>query len=62
MGPEPLDAYLAFLQEAYAEERFRIIDAELEEPFWSFFREDQRHSFMPPGGEDEARAFTAPMP
>lgn len=60
LGPEPLDAYLALLRDAQAANRFAINDPELEASFWAFFREDRRHSFMPPGSDDEARAFTTP--
>jgi heat shock protein HslJ len=60
LGPEPLDAYLAFLQEAHEAGRFSIHQAELEAPFWAFFRDEERHSFMPKGSTDEARAFATP--
>ena len=60
LGPEPLDAYLALLRDAHAAHRFAIKKPELEQAFWSFFTEDQRHSFLPPDSEDKARAFTTP--
>jgi heat shock protein HslJ len=60
LGPEPLDAYREFLEDAHDAGRFDIRSADLEEPFWSFFRDEKRHSFMPAGGEDEARAFATP--
>jgi hypothetical protein len=59
-GPEPLDAYRAFLEAAQEAGGFRINRADLAEPFWAFFIEDERHAFMPAGSEDEARAFTTP--
>ena len=60
LGPEPLDAYLALLRDAHAANRFAINQPELEQAFWSFFTDDQRHSFVSPDSEDEARAFTTP--
>jgi heat shock protein HslJ len=60
LGPEPLDAYETFLEEARERERFTIQHADLAELFWAYFRDDQRHSFMLPGSEDEARAFETP--
>ncbi len=60
LGPEPLDAYLALLRGAQAANRFAINRPELAQAFWAFFTDDERHSFMPPGSDDEARAFTMP--
>jgi len=60
LGPEPLDAYLELLETARAAGRLRIHDAELEDSFWSYFRDEERHSFMAPGGEDEAHAYATP--
>ena len=55
-----IDAYLALLQDAQEDRRFAIDVSELEQSFWEFFREDQRHSFVPRGSEEEARAFAIP--
>ncbi len=60
MGPEPLDAYLALLREAQEAGRFSIREPGLEASFWAFFEDEQRHSFMPEGSDDESRAFTTP--
>ena len=60
LGPEPLDAYLELLREAQAAGRFAINQPDLAQEFWAFFTDDQRHSFMPAGSEDEATAFAAP--
>ncbi len=60
LGPEPLDAYLALLRKAQEEGRFAITQPALAQEFWTFFTDDQRHSFMPVGSDDEATAFSAP--
>ena len=60
LGPEPLDAYLAFLEEAQESGRFSLGRSELEATFWAFFHDEERHSFMAAGSEDEDRAFTTP--
>ena len=60
LGPEPLDAYLALLRESQAAGRFAINQPALEQEFWTFFTDDQRHSFMPAGSDDEATAFANP--
>jgi hypothetical protein len=59
-GPEPLDAYRAFLEERQRQGAFKILDKALEQPFWEYYVNDSRHSFYPPGSEEEARAFTTP--
>jgi len=59
-GPEPLDAYRRFLEERQAAGAFSIQDPALEERFWRYFRDDAIHTFMEPGGADEARAFATP--
>lgn len=59
-GPEPLDAYRRFLEEANARGDFSIADAGLEAAFWRYFRDDAIHSFYPPGSEEEARVFASP--
>jgi hypothetical protein len=57
-GPEPLDAYVAFLREAQRDGRFRINDPELGEAFWAFFEDAQRHDFYPEA--EAAAAFLQP--
>jgi hypothetical protein len=59
-GPEPLDAYRTFLEEAQARGDFAITDPGLEEAFWRYYRDDSIHSFFEPGSEAEAQAFAAP--
>jgi hypothetical protein len=59
-GPEPLDAYRAFLEEAQARGDFRITDPALEAAFWRYYTDDTRHSFYPRGSPEEARAFETP--
>lgn len=58
-GPEPLDAYVAFLRDAEREGRFSINDPALAEAFWEFFAQDQRHDFYP---EAEAASAFARAP
>jgi len=60
MGPEPIDAYRAFLEERQKAGDFSILNPELGEAFWSYFSDDARHDFMPAGSEDEANAFATP--
>ncbi len=60
LGPEPLDAYRRFLEQAHADGAFVIYDPGLREDFWRYFTDESRHSFMKPGSEDEKRAFTTP--
>lgn len=60
-GPEPLDAYRTFLEEAQARGDFAITDPGLEPEFWRYYRTDSIHSFFEPGSPEEAQAFaTAP--
>ena len=58
-GPEPLDAYRAFLEEQQRAGTFSISDGTLQAEFWRYYVDDARHSFYPPGREGEAFA-TAP--
>jgi hypothetical protein len=60
LGPEPLDAYREFLRQREADGAFAIRDQSLEASFWLYFTDDSIHDYMPPGGADEARAFTTP--
>ncbi len=55
-GPEPLDAYVAFLREAEQAGRLTIRDAALAEAFWRFFNQEERHDFYPDAEASEAFA------
>jgi len=46
-GPEPLDAYKAFLKEQEANNSFSINDAKLKEAFWAYFEPESTHHFYP---------------
>jgi heat shock protein HslJ len=59
-GPEPLDATRRFLEAAEAAGDFAIADSALDKPFWSYYRDDARHSFYKPGSREEQAAFTMP--
>ncbi len=59
-GPEPLDAYRRFLEDAQSRGDFRIVDKDLEAGFWRYYRDDGIHSFYPPGSREEAQAFATP--
>ncbi|MDB6179691.1 META domain-containing protein [Paracoccus sp. Z330] len=61
LGPEPLDAYRAFLETRQAEGAFEIRDPVLAEAFWSYFTDDSRHDFMEPGSADANEAFSTPF-
>jgi hypothetical protein len=56
-GPEPLDAYRRFLEQAQARGDFRIADRTLEAAFWRYYRDDSIHSFYRSGSREEAQAF-----
>jgi hypothetical protein len=60
LGPEPLDAYRQFLLERQRAGAFRIHDPAMEASFWRYFTDESMHTFMAPGGEDEALAFRVP--
>lgn len=59
-GPEPLDAYRRFLEERQRKGAFAILNPELEDAFWRYYRNDSIHSFYPPGSEQEAELFRTP--
>ena len=59
-GPEPLDAYRAFLEEQQNKGAFRIEDNPLETEFWKYYRTDSIHSFYPAGSREEVQAFESP--
>jgi hypothetical protein len=56
-GPEPLDAYRRLLEEAQSRGDFRIVNKDLEVPFWRYYRDDSIHSFYRAGSPEEAAAF-----
>lgn len=60
LGPEPLDAYRAFLEERQAEDAFEIHDQALADAFWNYFTNESIHDFMDPGGADAMNAFSTP--
>jgi hypothetical protein len=59
-GPEPLDAYRTYLEERQSAGDFTISDPAMAEAFWDYFTDEQRHDFMDPGSDDEAKAFSTP--
>lgn len=59
-GPEPLDAYRAFLEERHRAGDFEISNLELADAFWRYYRTDALHSFYPPGSIEEVQAFKTP--
>jgi hypothetical protein len=59
-GPEPVDAYRLFLEERQARGDFAIYDPKLEAPFWSYYRDNSKHSFYPRGSRQEVEAFKTP--
>lgn len=60
LGPEPLDAYGAFLRERREAGDFSLTDPGLEMAFWSYFEEPQRHVFLDPQDEAALWAFVLP--
>lgn len=59
-GPEPLDAYRAFLEAQQKQGDFRTLDKSFETEFWRYYLGDNIHSFYPAGGQQEAQAFATP--
>ncbi len=60
LGPEPLDAYRAFLEERERAGDLRIENPQMADAFWRYFTDESIHDFMEPGSDDEARAFAVP--
>jgi hypothetical protein len=56
-GPEPLDAYRRFLEDAQSRGEFRIVRADLVVPFWRYYRDDSIHSFYRAGSREEAQVL-----
>ncbi|WP_380058951.1 META domain-containing protein (plasmid) [Falsihalocynthiibacter sp. SS001] len=61
LGPEPLDAYLAFLKERQSAGDFVIHDQTLADAFWNTFTDESKHDFIEPGSDEEANAFSTPI-
>ena len=59
-GPEPIDAYRKFLEEHQKRGDFAIRNAQLEDAFWSYYRNDAIHSFYTSGSDEEKQAFGKP--
>lgn len=59
-GPEQLDAYLRFLEDAQSRGDFTIVNKDLEAGFWRYYVTDAIHSFYPSGSREEAAAFETP--
>jgi len=60
MGPEPLDAYRRFLENAQKQGNLTITEKSIKRQFWQYFRDDTRHDFYPAGSPEEAQAFSTP--
>ena len=45
-GPEPLDAYLAFLRDQESKGAFQILDPQYKAGFWDYFIRDSSHGFF----------------
>jgi len=58
--PEPVDAYLRFLEESRDRGDFQLLAPELEREFWWPFRTDAMHTFLVPGSPEEARTYATP--
>ena len=59
-GPEPLDAYLQYLEERHDAGDFTIHQKIFEESFWRYFTDDSIHDFYKPGSTEETQAFSTP--
>ncbi len=60
LGPEPLDAYRAFLERSRDAGDFTIHHSSWEPEFWRYFTDDALHDFVEPGSAEEAEAFATP--
>lgn len=60
LGPEPLDAYRKYFKEREQAGDFSITDRGMEQVFWDYFTNDEKHEFMEPGSEDLEQAFSTP--
>ena len=61
LGPEPLDAIYAYLQEQQKKGAFKIYKPSFEAPFWAYFVTDSKHSFYKQGSKEERQAFDQPF-
>jgi len=59
-GPEPIDAYRAFLEQKEAEGVFVILDRSLSQGFWNYFTNETMHVFVTSTSEVEAELFENP--
>lgn len=59
-GPEPLDAYRAFLEDREKDGAFRILDKSLESEFWRYYTTESIHTFYPAGSHEEKQVFETP--
>lgn len=57
-GPEPLDAYVAFLKEQESNGKFRFANEEDKKAFWSYFINQDKHQFLPQ--EEGTKLMTTP--
>lgn len=58
VGPEPIDAFRALLEQRERDGAFEILDPRRSEDFWRYVRDDSPHQFFP---EEHARqAVTTP--
>lgn len=61
LGPEPIDAYRQFLEQAEAQGRFEVYGDDRKAAFWRYFTEEAMHDFIPPGSDEERAAFAEPF-
>ena len=52
-GVEPFDAVREFLEEQETNGAFKILDPDVEEEFWHYWRNEGMHTFVPEGKERE---------
>ncbi|WP_372368528.1 hypothetical protein [Candidatus Uabimicrobium sp. HlEnr_7] len=58
MGPEPLDAYHAFLKDSEKHDNFQIKEKKLKKHFWHYFTFDKMHRFY--SQEEGKKVMTSP--
>ena len=57
-GPEPLDAYRAFLREQEQSNAFELVDKSVEPTFWNYYTNESMHTFYP--DDDAVKSMTTP--